>query len=38
MQLERYGAFPKSIPIVVDEEVLLYPFMIAPLLDRKSTR
>ena len=31
MQLERYGAFPKSIPIVVDEEVLLYPFMIAPL-------
>ena len=31
MQLERYGAFPKSIPIVVDEEDLLYPFMIAPL-------
>lgn len=31
MQLERYGAFPKSIPVVVDEEVLLYPFMIAPL-------
>ena len=31
MQLERYGAFPKSIPVIVDEEILLYPFMIAPL-------
>ncbi|WP_299545787.1 endopeptidase La [uncultured Helicobacter sp.] len=31
MQLARYGEFPKSIPVIVDEDMLLYPFMIAPL-------
>ena len=31
MQLEHYGEFPKSLPILVEEEMLLYPFMIAPL-------
>ena len=31
MQLTRYGEFPKSLPVIIDEDMLLYPFMIAPL-------
>lgn len=31
MQLERYGEFPKILPVIVEEEMFLYPFMIAPL-------
>ena len=31
MQLTRYGDFPKDLPLIIDEEMLLYPFMIAPL-------
>ncbi|MCI5969254.1 endopeptidase La [Helicobacter sp.] len=31
MQLTRYGEFPKDLPLIVDEDMLLYPFMIAPL-------
>lgn len=31
MQLERYGDFPKDLPIIIEEDILLYPFMIAPL-------
>ncbi|MBX7491126.1 endopeptidase La [Helicobacter turcicus] len=31
MQLTRYGEFPKDLPVIVDEDMLLYPFMIAPL-------
>lgn len=31
MQLERYGEFPKNLPVIVEEEMFLYPFMIAPL-------
>ncbi|MCI2235651.1 endopeptidase La [Helicobacter sp. CaF467b] len=31
MQLERYGAFPKNLPIILEEDMFLYPFMIAPL-------
>lgn len=31
MQLERYGEFPKELPLIVEEDILLYPFMIAPL-------
>lgn len=31
MQLTRYGEFPKNLPVIIDEDMLLYPFMIAPL-------
>ncbi len=31
MQLERYGTFPKDLPIILEEDMFLYPFMIAPL-------
>ena len=31
MQLSNYAAFPAQLPIVVEEELFLYPFMIAPL-------
>ncbi len=31
MQLTRYGEFPKDLPLIIDEDMLLYPFMIAPL-------
>lgn len=31
LQLERYGKFPKKLPVIVEEEMFLYPFMIAPL-------
>ncbi|WP_104721258.1 endopeptidase La [Helicobacter mesocricetorum] len=31
MQLERYGEFPKQLPIIIEEDMFLYPFMIAPL-------
>lgn len=31
MQLERYGEFPKILPVIVEEDMFLYPFMIAPL-------
>lgn len=31
MQLERYGEFPKNLPVIVEEDMFLYPFMIAPL-------
>jgi ATP-dependent Lon protease len=31
LQLSNYGSFPATLPIVVEEELFLYPFMIAPL-------
>ena len=31
MQLKRYGEFPKQLPVIIEEEMFLYPFMIAPL-------
>lgn len=31
MQLSNYGSFPASLPIVIEDEIFLYPFMIAPL-------
>ena len=31
MQLSNYGSFPATLPIIVEEEIFLYPFMIAPL-------
>ncbi len=31
MELENYDSFPQQIPLIVEDEVFLYPFMIAPL-------
>ena len=31
MELENYGSFPQTLPLIVEDEVFLYPFMIAPL-------
>jgi len=31
MQLSNYNAFPTDIPIIAEDELFLYPFMIAPL-------
>ena len=31
MQLENYDTFPQNIPLIIEEELFLYPFMIAPL-------
>jgi len=31
MKLSDYGEFPANIPVIVEDELFLYPFMIAPL-------
>ncbi len=31
MQLSNYGEFPTKLPIVVEDELFLYPFMISPI-------
>jgi len=31
MQLPNYDSFPQTIPLVIEDEVFLYPFMITPL-------
>jgi len=31
MQLSDYDAFPNILPIVVEDELFLYPFMISPI-------
>ncbi|MEA3523898.1 MAG: endopeptidase La [Campylobacterota bacterium] len=31
MQLSNYGEFPANIPIICEDDIFLYPFMIAPL-------
>lgn len=31
MQLNHYSSFPSDIPIVVEDELFLYPFMISPI-------
>jgi len=31
MQLSHYSSFPADIPIIAEEELFLYPFMISPL-------
>lgn len=31
MQLSNYDAFPTTLPIVVEDELFLYPFMISPI-------
>lgn len=31
MQLENYENFPQTIPLIIEDDIFLYPFMIAPL-------
>ena len=31
MELENYDNFPQTIPLIVEDDIFLYPFMIAPL-------
>jgi len=31
MKLSDYGDFPADIPVIAEDELFLYPFMIAPL-------
>jgi ATP-dependent Lon protease len=31
MELENYDKFPQTIPLIIEDEIFLYPFMIAPL-------
>ncbi len=31
MELENYDSFPQEIPLVIEDDIFLYPFMIAPL-------
>ncbi|AXH14281.1 endopeptidase La [Malaciobacter mytili LMG 24559] len=31
MELENYDSFPQQIPLIIEEDIFLYPFMIAPL-------
>ena len=31
MQLSDYNAFPTSLPIIVEDDLFLYPFMISPI-------
>ncbi len=31
MELENYDKFPHDIPLVIEDDIFLYPFMIAPL-------
>ncbi|WP_095225376.1 endopeptidase La [Helicobacter sp. 12S02634-8] len=31
MQISNYGNFPSTIPVIIEDEVFMYPFMIAPI-------
>ena len=31
MELNNYDAFPQTLPLIIEDEIFLYPFMIAPL-------
>ena len=31
MELENYDEFPQTVPLIIEDEIFLYPFMIAPL-------
>ncbi|WP_418180260.1 endopeptidase La [Aliarcobacter lanthieri] len=36
MELANYGNFPQTIPLIIEDEVFLYPFMITPLFLNKE--
>ena len=31
MQLSNFSEFPTNIPVIAEDEIFLYPFMISPL-------
>ena len=31
MKLSDYGEFPADVPVIIEDDIFLYPFMIAPL-------
>ncbi|HHH72939.1 MAG TPA: hypothetical protein ENL04_03850, partial [Sulfuricurvum sp.] len=31
MQLDDYASFPTALPVLYEDELFLYPFMISPL-------
>ena len=31
MQLSNYSEFPANLPVIAEDEIFLYPFMISPL-------
>ncbi len=31
MQLKNYGDFPADLPVIIEDELFLYPFMISPI-------
>ena len=31
MELENYDDFPQSLPLIIEDDIFLYPFMIAPI-------
>jgi len=31
MKLSNYGEFPQNLPVIAEDEIFLYPFMISPL-------
>jgi len=31
MKLSNYGEFPANLPVIAEDELFLYPFMISPL-------
>ena len=31
MELQHYDEFPQTIPLIIEDDIFLYPFMIAPL-------
>ena len=31
MELENYDNFPQTIPLIVEDDIFLYPFIIAPI-------
>jgi len=31
MELDNYKSFPQNIPVIVEDEIFIYPFMIAPI-------
>ncbi len=40
MQLSDYGSFPMELPVIIEDEIFLYPFMISPIFigDEKNSK
>lgn len=37
MELSNYDSFPQEIPLIIEDDIFLYPFMIAPLFLGETT-